>query len=743
MLLILFACIFSDKANAQDFDAFIRQGDEFGASGKYADAAESYAAAIRLNPKSAYAYNKRGNAFLMSKQYDLAIEDHTTAISLEPKNAYAFGNRGSAWSAKGSYDLAISDFNMALNLNPRNAWAYNSRGLAYQGKKDYPASINDFTAALGVDPNYVYAYNNRGISYANLKEFDLALNDLSAAIKIDEKNTMAYAWRGYVNGRTGNFEAAVADYSVAIELGSKDPVSFNNRGLYHNRLGNYEESVADYKKCLELNPQYGLAYISIISPLVRLQHFDEAVGYYNQYVERKLTSFIENGSNQYYQFYLKGLTLLVEGKYEDAFESLLKADDAFGETYSEETKRAYIDILFLEGVVLEKLERTDDVQVLYEQSLMIDSHQPDLKAALQRLKEVDLKAVQEDKSLPEISVITPSSSNIGLSPGIIEVVGRAKDASGIRFVKINGQAVEKLEEDGLFISKLRLTEGENKCEITASDKNGNIANQILVFNVAGNATRGTAIVGSGDGKSAIVMEKTPVFHAVLIAEQNYEDPKIPDLQNPKKDALELGDILKNYYGFAPENIDTVFDKSREDILSALVKKSSSLNENESLVVFYAGHGIAEKDKFNDVDGYWIPSTARNGQNATYISTDDINKAIKRSNAKHILIIADACFSGAMTRALPPDAAREVTRQYIIPSRKVMASGNLEPVPDNSKFIFYLKKNLIANKEKYLAAQDLFSSFRTAVMANSETVPQYAAIKNVGDEGGEFIFVRKQ
>ena len=177
-------------------------------------------------------------------------------------------------------------------------------------------------------------------------------------------------------------------------------------------------------------------------------------------------------------------------------------------------------------------------------------------------------------------------------------------------------------------------------------------------------------------------------------------------------------------------------------MQAIVQRCNSLTENDNLIIFYAGHGIAEKDKFGDVDGYWIPSSAKKGLNASYISADDINKAIKRSNAKHILVIADACFSGAFTRELPAEASKEIKKQYSVTSRKVMASGNLEPVPDNSKFIYYLKQKLGQNTEKYLTAKELFDSFYKAILSNSENLPQYAAIRNVGDEGGEFIFIKK-
>ncbi|MBI5009560.1 MAG: hypothetical protein HZB98_07925 [Bacteroidia bacterium] len=52
------------------------------------------------------------------------------------------------------------------------------------------------------------------------------------------------------------------------------------------------------------------------------------------------------------------------------------------------------------------------------------------------------------------------------------------------------------------------------------------------------------------------------------------------------------------------------------------------------------------------------------------------------------------------------------------------------------------ERLNTNKEKYLSSEQLFSSFRLAVINNSNVVPQYGEIKDVGDEGGDFIFIRR-
>ena len=72
----------------------------------------------------------------------------------------------------------------------------------------------------------------------------------------------------------------------------------------------------------------------------------------------------------------------------------------------------------------------------------------------------------------------------------------------------------------------------------------------------------------------------------------------------------------------------------------------------------------------------------------------------------------------------------------------MTSGNLKEVPDKSVFLEYLVKRLNNNTEKYLSADHLFASFRIAVMNNCQTEPQFGTIQNAGDEGGEFIFIRK-
>jgi len=721
--------------------AYASMGDYYSKKDQYSLAVQHYTKAINLDADYIYGYTSRGYVHFKNKNYDLAIKDYTTAISLDSENASTFANRGDVYLDKTQYDLAIKDYTKAINLNPDYIYGYTSRGFAYLRGFQYDSALKDYTKAIALDANNAEAYVRRGDVYLDDNQYDLAFPDIQKGNSLNPSNGGAYTSRANYYLAKYLFDLAIQDFTKGISLDPSENSNYNNRGNAYSRLGKYELALQDYKTSIKNDPGFGKAYINIISPLIRLQRFAEAKSYYDLYKQKKLDSHIESDEFKFYQPFITAIIQVSKGMHAEAMDNLSKAMEEYGTEMKEDTKREFVDMLFLSGYIAEKLSLNEDAKTIYEQSLAIDSHQPDLTEALQRLEQRQTATRSIDKTGPEITLISPVPSrgfDIVADNAKTQIIGKAKDDAGIASIKINGIAVEKLEEDGLFITNQVLKSGANSLVIAATDKQGNTANKTFTINGTTLATTNT----TQPAPSQSIAPAAAKYYAILIAEKDYDDPGIPDLQNPVRDAKELKTILESKYTFSAANIDTLYNRSREDIMQAIVQRCNTLTENDNLVIFYAGHGIGEKDKFGDVDGYWIPTSARKDLNASYISADDINKAIKRSNAKHILIIADACFSGAFTRSLPPDASKEITKQYAVTSRKVMASGNLEPVPDNSKFIFYLKKSLTENKEKYITAKDLFDGFYKAILSNSDNLPQYAAIKNVGDEGGEFIFIKK-
>jgi tetratricopeptide (TPR) repeat protein len=696
---------------------------------------------ISLNPNEILGYRSIANIYSIKKQYEKAIEQYTKYLNIDSLSAGAYNQRALINLNAKNYEAAISDYSNSIRINPKVDSRYFSRGQVYNLLGETQKAItdlNEFVKLTGTAAAYIY----RGRLFTDLKRYDLAIADYNKALEIDPKGISAITYRAILYNNTQQFDLAMADIDKAIELEPNNSYPYYLKSKLLKELGNYQLAIKAAEKSVEIDSEDFLGYACIIPPLLKIGDIEKA----SQYAKKAISSGDNNWDDDY-NFYLLYVEViakyLASNQYELALNGLEESLKEYNNSTLDKdaTRSEYIDILSLKGYVLEKLNRFKEAKEVYEQSLAINPKQKELLLAINGINNSTGIIANADKTPPEIQLISPQS-NRGLqiisSNQNTEIIGKAKDPSGIASLSINGNPVTKIEEDGIFVSSLNLKSGPNTINITATDKKGNIGSKS--FQITGNS-----IVKKEETDIIIPVTSTstsPEFHALLIAANEYVDPTIADLENPVKDATELKNILQTNYTFAPKNIEALYNKSREEIMQALVLKSNAMGENDNLLIFYAGHGIAEKDKFGDVDGYWVPSSAKKGLNASYISADDINKALKRSNAKHILVVADACFSGAFTRSLSSDASIGVQKQYSVSSRKIMASGNLEPVPDNSKFVYYLKKNLKENKEKYLTAKRLFDSFYEAILNNSETSPQYTAIKNVGDEGGEFVFIKK-
>jgi hypothetical protein len=73
----------------------------------------------------------------------------------------------------------------------------------------------------------------------------------------------------------------------------------------------------------------------------------------------------------------------------------------------------------------------------------------------------------------------------------------------------------------------------------------------------------------------------------------------------------------------------------------------------------------------------------------------------------------------------------------------MTSGNLPEVPDKSVFLQFLLKDLDENTDLFLPAAKLFTRMYKPILNNAPSTPQFGVIQGAGDEGGDFIFIKKK
>ena len=251
-------------------------------------------------------------------------------------------------------------------------------------------------------------------------------------------------------------------------------------------------------------------------------------------------------------------------------------------------------------------------------------------------------------------------------------------------------------------------------------------------------------------KAAKAIQEVSVgrYFALIIGIDSYSGEWKP-LKNAANDAKAIEQQLNSRYEF--QSIRTLFNEqaTRANILKEYEWLMANVRENDNLLIFYSGHGDYNESLQR---GFWVPVDAASSSISGLISNTDIQSFLNGIKSKHTFLIADACFSGDIFRGktltIPYENSFKYYNQiYSKPSRSALTSGGIEPVMDGGKdghsvFTYYLLKSLSGNQNKFFDASQLFNDIKVAVINNSNQTPGFSPIVNTGDEGGQFIFIKK-
>jgi len=208
------------------------------------------------------------------------------------------------------------------------------------------------------------------------------------------------------------------------------------------------------------------------------------------------------------------------------------------------------------------------------------------------------------------------------------------------------------------------------------------------------------------------------------------------------DARAVADLLRRDYGF---NVRLLTDASRTEMIRALDDVQRTLTDTDNLVIYYAGHGWLDRQSDR---GYWLPIDAEQNSRANWLSNADITDTLRALKAKHVLVVADSCYSGTLTRSIGVQAldnadAAALARKR---ARTVMTSGGQEPVSDvgGGSHSVFAKAFLdaLGDNRGIADVTTLFAKIRRQVLLNADQTPEYSDIRQAGHEGGDFLFVHR-
>jgi len=237
------------------------------------------------------------------------------------------------------------------------------------------------------------------------------------------------------------------------------------------------------------------------------------------------------------------------------------------------------------------------------------------------------------------------------------------------------------------------------------------------------------------------------YHALVIGINSYRN--LPRLRTAVADAEAIADVLESKYGFA---VSSLINPTREQIFNKLDSLRANLTPSDNLLIYYAGHGVLDED----VDqGFWLPVGAKSKQRSQWISNATITDTLKAIKAKHVMVVADSCYSGRLVRGVQrginiteraDNSADYYTKMSRKKTRVVMTSGSLEPVEDgrgkHSPFAQAIL-NVLNDNDGIIDGSSLFNRIRRPVMLAADQTPQYSDVRRAGHDGGDFLFVSKQ
>jgi Caspase domain len=235
-----------------------------------------------------------------------------------------------------------------------------------------------------------------------------------------------------------------------------------------------------------------------------------------------------------------------------------------------------------------------------------------------------------------------------------------------------------------------------------------------------------------------------LYYALVIGNDDYAS--LPQLTTAARDARAVERVLRETYGFQTR---LLVNATRSGIVTALSDYRRRLNADASLLVYYAGHGRTDAESGK---AYWLPVDATREDASGWIPADEITKGIRVIPARHVLVVSDSCYSGALPHGLTASPARTSERALFLRkmaagrSLKLMVSGGDEPVADDggrhSVFAAALLRGLRKMEGPRFTASELFVGHVLAPVAGrAGLLPVYNALRDDGHESGDFVFTR--
>jgi len=747
------------RINPNLIEAYTGRGTAFEATGKYEEALQDYEKAITYDVMNADLNYSAGNVLYYLGEYAKALEKFEKAIQNDAKYELAYAKSALINYDEKNWDLAIGNWKKAIGTyNSKNPYYYMYFGLTLDSIEDYIYAEQKYLKATQLytsytkgdatklDPakenkhNIYHFYIALGRSQWKQEKLDLARANYIKAANTEKKEPLPHYLEGKIDFYLTNYKAAIDKFNQAIMLDKNFKLAYYQRGCIRVKQGEYSLAIADFEKVLLIDKNTVLAY------------FQRGICYVEQGLKEKARKDL-----QFTQDHLSKWAQKTYGeKLANRLFELSREDGVPEVEITQNFKDGYISIPYdatthdIVGKVIDvskiKIIKVDGKACDFVPNSLNPIFSLKVDAPFNKEYVLTVVDVYNNKSvinypvrfheidIPAATIFVPFASNSegkiyvsGSQPAIF-VQGEIDDASNIHSITIGGK-------QATFNNNRKNPTFESTISIA-----GKLSITLEVIDEYGNK-----MVQSYDIEREASINESHMGKTLLIFIENSKYDNFGSLVGPKKDATLIKNALANY------GITTTLHKrnlNKEALVTFFTKDLGELLKTaryKSLIVWYAGHG-----KFMNDRGYWIPTDARRGKELDYYSITDLQSQLQwyqSRGLKHILVISDACESGPAFLTARRDATvMKPTCAYSQPnypsSVQVLTSSGYESAADISLFTQKFAESLETNQNPCISIDEIANDVINALKRSQNKEPKFGTIKGLEDEGGTFIFYKK-
>jgi hypothetical protein len=228
--------------------------------------------------------------------------------------------------------------------------------------------------------------------------------------------------------------------------------------------------------------------------------------------------------------------------------------------------------------------------------------------------------------------------------------------------------------------------------------------------------------------------------AVVIGINKYKDSRITNLDLAVSDADTVKNLLKNQFNF--DEVHTLYNENANfnGLRNMISDKLLGSAPNDLIVFYFSGHGTQVMSRIGAETGYILPYDSEYDKITRNISMSFLSEVANQAQARDILFIIDACYSGLGIVEKPSyqdDFPGETIDYNLLkekvskPSRNIITAGGKKEQAVDGLFTRILKQALLGaadyNHDQYITSAELSFYLRSHV--SEEALNKYTREQN--------------